>query len=72
MQIRLLDQRRGDPKIQGMLAHPLARALLTSRIKNQVNKVRPGFFVLHGKDVTRDFNQIAFQFTFVPITEDLI
>ena len=67
------DQRRWNTQVQRQLAHPLARALGTSHVKNFVDQVPITTLVIFGaEDVSGDFDQVALQFALVPFRKDIV
>ena len=69
---RLGNQRRRHAQVEGVLAHPFAGPLLLGRVEDLVDQVIARFAVLHGENVARDLDQVAFQLGLVPGVEDVV
>ena len=66
------DECCGDAKVECVLAHPFPGAFLAGGIKDEVDEVSTGFAILNGEDVASDFDEVAFEFAFVPFAEHVM
>ena len=68
---RLADQSNRLAEIERADDRPLARALLAGGVENLVDD-RLAVFVLFGKDLAGDFDQVTVQLALVPLGKDLV
>ena len=66
------DEGGGNAEVESVLAHPFPGALLAGGIEDEVDEVSAGFAIFDGEDIAGDFDEVAFEFAFVPFAEDLM
>ena len=68
---RGVDRGDGRADVEGMLARPLARALLLGFVEDQIDQGPPGLGVRPREDLGGDLDEVRAQVPVVPLLEDL-
>ena len=69
---RGVDRGNGRSHVERVLARPLPSTFLLCFIQNHIEQGLAGFLVFFRKNVCRDLDEVAFEFSLIPFVENAV